>query len=86
MCGIPENNNEEGCFNIDRNIVLDLDVMMTACKDDDRVTKLFSTGSHHKKLSIFYMVQNLFNQGYEMINISLNTHYLVFMIVFKNPR
>ena len=57
--------------------------MMTACKDDDRVTKLFSIGSHHKNLSIFYLVQNLFHQGKETRNISLNTHYL---IAFKNPR
>ena len=78
-----ENINEEGYFNIDRNNVLVMDSMMTACKDDDRVTKLVSIGSHHKNLSIFYLVQNLFNQRKEMRNISLNTHYL---IVFKNPR
>ena len=83
VCGIPENINEEGYFNIDRNNVLVLDDMMTDCKDDDRVTKLFSIGSHHENLSIFYLVQHLFNQGKETRNISLNTHYL---IVFKNPR
>ena len=83
VCSMPENINEEGHFNIDRNNVLVLDDMMTSCKDDDRVTKLFSTGSQHKNLSIFYLVQNLLNQGKEMRNISLNTHYL---IVFKNPR
>ena len=78
VCGIPDNINEEGYFNIDRNNVLVWDDMMTACKDDDRVTKLFNIRSHHKSLSIFYLVQkNLFNQGKEMRNISLNTHYLI---------
>ena len=58
VCGIPENINEEGYFNIDRNNVLVLHDMMTACKDDDRVTKFFSVGSHHKNLSI-YLVPGL---------------------------
>ena len=61
MCGILENINEEGYFNTDRNNVLILDDMITACKDDDRVTKLFSIESYLKNLSIFYLVQNLFN-------------------------
>ena len=74
VCGIPENINKEGYFNIDRNNVFVLDDMMTACKDDGRVTKLFS---HHKILTIFCLGQNLFNQGKEMRNISLNTHYLI---------
>ena len=83
VCSIPENTIEEGYFNIDINNVLVLDDMMTACKYDDRVTKLFSIGSQYKNLSIFYLVQNLFIQAKEMRNISLNTHFL---IVFKNSR
>ena len=83
VCSIPENINKERYFITDRNNVMVLDDMMTACKDDDRVTKPFSIESHHNNLSIFYLVQNLFNQSKEMKNIKLNTHYL---IVFKNPR
>ena len=50
---------------------------------DDRVTKLFTKGSHHKNASVIYLSQNLYHRGKENRNISLNTHYL---ILFKNPR
>ena len=44
---------------------------------------LFTRGSHHHKLSVIYIVQNLFHQGKGSCNISLNNHYLV---LFNNPR
>ena len=50
---------------------------------DDRVTKLFTKGSHHRRLSVMYIVQNLFGKNKEQRTISLNSHYLV---IFKNPR
>ena len=73
VSGMQENINEEGYFNIDRNNVLVWNDMMTACKVDDRVIKVFRIGSHHKNLSIFYLIQNLFNQGKETRNITLNS-------------
>ena len=50
---------------------------------DRRITSLFTKGSHHRNLSIVYIVQNLFDQHKEHRTISLNSHYLV---IFKNPR
>ena len=50
---------------------------------DERVTKLFTKGSHHRDISVIYIVQNLFDKNKEHRTISLNTQYLV---VFKNPR
>ena len=47
---------------------------------DDWVTKLFTKGSHHRSLSVMYIVQNLFGKNKEQRTISLNSHYLV------NPR
>ena len=44
---------------------------------------LFTRGSHHRNLSVIYIVQNLFHQGKGSRSISLNSHYLV---LFKNPR
>ena len=44
---------------------------------------LFTKGSHHRNLSVIYIVQNLFHQGKGNRSISLNSHYLV---LFKNPR
>jgi hypothetical protein len=49
----------------------------------DKILKLFTKGSHHRNLSVIYIVQNLFDKAKQHRTISLNTHYL---IVFKNPR
>ena len=50
---------------------------------DQRISSLFTKGSHHRNLSVIYIVQNLFDQHKEHRTISLNAHYLV---IFKNPR
>ena len=47
------------------------------------VTRLFTKGSHHRNISVIYIVQNLFDKNKEHRTISLNAHYL---IIFKNPR
>ena len=52
-------------------------------RGENAVTKFFTQGSHHKNLTVVYIVQNLFNQDAAMRTISLNTHY---MILFKTPR
>ena len=50
---------------------------------DKNVTKLFTKISHHKDISIFFLVQNIFHKNKEMRTISENSHYV---ILFKNPR
>ena len=65
-----------------RNFII-LDDLMDESKDDVNVSNLFTKGSHHKNISVFFMSQNLFVQGKHTRTISLNSHYLV---VFKNPR
>lgn len=60
-------------------LVLD-DLMAEA---DERVTQLFTKGSHHRSVSVMYLVQNLFDKNKEHRTISLNAQYLV---IFKNPR
>lgn len=63
--------------------VLVLDDLMTHFHSDERLTRLFSVGSHHKNLSIIFIIHNLFHHGKEMRTLSLNSHYI---ILFKNPR
>ena len=75
--GMPKT--EHWTDNKPRLIILD-DLMSEA---DERVTKLFTKESHHKNLSVIFIVQNLFGKNKEQRTISLNSHY---MIVFKNPR
>ena len=65
-----------------RNLIVFDDQMIEAGRDN-RIVNLFTKGSHHRNLSVLYIVQNLFHQGKGNRSISLNSHYLV---LFKNPR
>ena len=56
---------------------------MTQSGGDKRIAHLFTKRSHHRNLSVIYIVQNIFHQGRETRNISLNAHYIV---LFKSPR
>jgi hypothetical protein len=51
-------------------------------ESDQRVASLFMK-SHHRNISVMYIVQNLFHRGKHHRTISLIAHYMVF---FKNPR
>ncbi|KAF0138338.1 MAG: hypothetical protein FD143_3683, partial [Ignavibacteria bacterium] len=60
-----------------------IDDLMSSAADSKRISKLFTQESHHRNLTVIFIIQNLFNQGREMRTISLNAHYLV---LYKNPR
>jgi hypothetical protein len=60
-----------------------IDDLMSQCPTDQRISDLFTKGSHHRNFSVMYLTQNLFPPGKQSRTISLNFHY---MIVFKNPR
>ena len=80
--GIPEA--LESDHYLDRNVrnCLILDDLMGDAKKDERVANLFTKGSHHRNLSVFYLTQNLFPQGKASRDVCLNTKYLV---LFNNP-
>ncbi len=65
-----------------KNLVI-LDDQMSRAGDSRTLSKLFTEGSHHRGLSIIYIVQNLFDKGKSHRTVSLNSQYLV---LFKNPR
>ena len=65
-----------------RNLVV-IDDQMTEAGDSKDLCKFFTKGSHHRNLSVVYIVQNLFDKGRSQRTVSLNTQY---MILFKNPR
>jgi hypothetical protein len=48
---------------------------------DQRVASLFTKKSHHKNISVMFIVQNLFHRGKHHRTISRNAHY---MVLFKN--
>jgi hypothetical protein len=81
--GIPEDiDNADYLDTSQRNLIV-LDDLMAQSGEDKRIADLFTKGSHHRNLSIIYIAQNVFHEGKEMRNISLNAHYIV---LFKSPR
>ena len=81
--GIPTALEQDSYFDVNkRNLIVFDDQMIDASKDK-RIVNLFTRGSHHRNLSVIYIVQNLFHQGKGSRSISLNSHYLVLL---KNPQ
>ena len=64
----------------ERHLVI-IDDQMTENNKD--IVTLFTKKSHHRNISVMYLVQNLFYQTKEHRNISLNAHYIV---LFRNRR
>ena len=81
--GIPDNLEQDYYFDVNMRNLIVIDGQMIEAGSDNRVVNLFTKGSHHRNLSVIYIVQNLFHQGKGNRNISLDSHYLV---LFKNPR
>lgn len=50
---------------------------------DDRVIKLFTKGSHHRNLSVTYIVKKTSLEKKAQRTISLNSYYI---LLSKNPR
>ena len=65
-----------------RNILV-LDNQMGVASSSSSVADLFTRGSHHRSLTVIYLVQNVHNHGKRQRTISLNSHYSV---VFRNGR
>lgn len=79
--GLPE----KLCDLIDRknrNLLIIDDQMAEGVQSKD-LMDLFTKGSHHRNLSIVFIIQNLFQTGPVMRTVSLNTQYI---IIFKSPR
>jgi hypothetical protein len=64
----------------DKHLII-LDDLMD--ETDQRVASLFTKKSHHRNISVMYIVQNLFQREKHHRTISLNAHY---MVLFNNPR
>lgn len=75
--GIPSNLNQYS------DALIIIDDLMSELGNDPLLTKLFTKFSHHRNLSIIFVVQNIFHKGKEIREISLNAHYLV---LFRNRR
>ena len=65
------------------NNLLILDDVMDEAAQSESVAQLFTRGSHHRNITVVFILQNLFLQSKHMRTISLNSHY---MVLYKNPR
>ena len=63
------------------NSVLVIDDLLLS--NNKEVAGAFIMASHHRKISVFYLTQNLFPNDNLFRLMSLNTHYFV---LFQNPR
>ena len=81
--GIPTALEQDSYFDVNKRNWIAFDDQMIDASKDKRIVNLFTRGSHHRNLSVIYIMQNLFHQGKGSRSISLNSHYLV---LFKNPR
>ena len=68
--GIPEDLYDMMC----PNSLVVIDDLMSQCSKDERMSNMFTKGSHHKGVSVMYLTQNLFPPGKQSRTISLNSH------------
>ena len=68
-------------FDSSQRTLLVIDDQMDECGSD--VSKIFTKGSHHRNISVFFITQNLFYKSKESRTMSLNAQYIV---ALKNPR
>ena len=59
----------------DESNLLVLDDQMCEASDSKQLARLFTKGSHHRNLSIIYLVQNVYDKGRSSRTMSLNAHY-----------
>ena len=70
-------------FDVKENNLLVLDDQMTEGENTGQIEKYFVQGSHHRNLTVVFIVQNLFGKNKALRTSSLNSNYLV---LYKNPR
>ena len=57
--------------------LLIVDDQMEEAGSSKTLHNLFTKGSHHRNLTIMYLLQNMYNAGTSQRTVSLNTHYNV---------
>lgn len=70
-------------FDVAQNNMLVLDDQMAEAGKSVQLEKYFVQGSHHRNLTVVFIVQNIFDKGKVMRTTNLNSNYLV---LYKNPR
>ena len=61
--GIPEYLENDSYLDVNICNLIVIDDQMIEAGKDNWIKNLFTKGSHHRNLSVIYIVQNLFHQG-----------------------
>jgi hypothetical protein len=70
-------------FNKEVDNLIILDDLMTEALNDKVISDLFTKFSHHRNISCFLLVQNLYEKAKYSVTINRQLNYL---IIFKSPR
>ena len=65
------------------NAIVVLDDLMAESVNNSALMGIFTERSHHQKISVILLMQNLYQQGKGSVSIQRNAQFLV---LFKNPR
>ena len=79
--GLPPSNFVDSMSSKERSLIV-LDDLMREVGKDSEMSSLFTRQSHHKNLSVIFIIQNLFHQNRGMRDIRTSTDY---WIICKNP-
>ena len=63
--------------------ILVLDDLMEEAVKDPNIMSMFTVGSHHKNISVVFLMQNMYQKGSYTRIMSMNTQY---MVLLKNAR
>ena len=70
-------------FNHNNPSILVIDDLMEELSGNKELSVLFTREMHHKNITVFFLVQNLYKQGKSMRDVALNCQVL---ILFKSAR
>jgi hypothetical protein len=81
--GVPSHNDIVSDGDVSKPRLVILDDLQRESSKNDAVVDLFTRGSHHKNISVFAILQNIFNSGKNKREMSINASYIIYM---KSPR
>ena len=81
--GLPTIDYLNDFTNGEYNTILILDDLMNQVVKSTEIETVFTRLSHHKKINLIFINQNIYCQGKNSKTISLNTHYC---LLLRNPR
>ena len=73
--GVPPNMENDSFLDVNSRNLIVLDDLMSDIGKDQRITDLFTKGSHHRNLSVIVLMQNFYEP--KTVTIRRNAHYLV---------